>query len=65
MPTQEQVLDALKKVKFPGLSRDIVSFGFVHDVRVQDGVTKGAARAMVASGRTSPRGRGRCGTRDG
>src|SRR5512142_1602100 len=37
MPTQEQVLDALKKVKFPGLSRDIVSFGFVHDVRVQDG----------------------------
>jgi len=38
MPTQEAVLDALKKVKFPGLSRDIVSFGFVHDVRVQDGV---------------------------
>jgi ATP-binding protein involved in chromosome partitioning len=34
MPTQEQVLDALKKVKFPGLSRDIVSFGFVRDVRV-------------------------------
>ncbi|HEX6158739.1 MAG TPA: Mrp/NBP35 family ATP-binding protein [Thermoanaerobaculia bacterium] len=32
MPTQEQVLDALKKVKFPGLSRDIVSFGFVKDV---------------------------------
>ena len=32
MPTQEQILDALKKVKFPGLSRDIVSFGFVHDV---------------------------------
>ena len=35
MPTQEQVLDALKKVKFPGLSRDIVSFGFVRDVRVE------------------------------
>jgi metal-sulfur cluster biosynthetic enzyme len=32
MPTNEQVLDALKKVKFPGLSRDIVSFGFVRDV---------------------------------
>jgi len=37
MPTQEQVLDALKKVKFPGLSRDIVSFGFVRDVRVEGG----------------------------
>ena len=35
MPTQDQVLDALKKVKFPGLSRDIVSFGFVRDVRVE------------------------------
>jgi ATP-binding protein involved in chromosome partitioning len=37
MPTQEQVLDALKKVKFPGLSRDIVSFGFVHDVKIDGG----------------------------
>ena len=37
MPTQEQVLDALKKVRFPGLSRDIVSFGFVRDVRIDGG----------------------------
>jgi len=37
MPNQEQILDALKQVKFPGLSRDIVSFGFVHDVRVDGG----------------------------
>jgi len=37
MPTQEQVLDALKKVRFPGLSRDIVSFGFVHDLTVDGG----------------------------
>ncbi|HXG59561.1 MAG TPA: Mrp/NBP35 family ATP-binding protein [Thermoanaerobaculia bacterium] len=37
MPTNEEVLDALKKVRFPGLSRDIVSFGFVHDVRVDGG----------------------------
>lgn len=36
MPTREQVVEALKKVKFPGLSRDIVSFGFVHDVEVND-----------------------------
>ena len=38
MATQEQVLDALKKVKFPGLSRDIVSFGFVRDVQIDGGV---------------------------
>jgi ATP-binding protein involved in chromosome partitioning len=37
MINQEQVLEALKKVKFPGLSRDIVSFGFVHDVRISGG----------------------------
>ena len=37
MPTQEQVLEALKKVRFPGLSRDIVSFGFVRDVKVDGG----------------------------
>jgi len=37
MPTQEQVLDALKKVKFPGLSRDIVSFGFVRDIKIDGG----------------------------
>jgi ATP-binding protein involved in chromosome partitioning len=37
MLTPEQVLEALKKVKFPGLSRDIVSFGFVRDVRVDGG----------------------------
>jgi ATP-binding protein involved in chromosome partitioning len=37
MPTQEQVLEALKKIRFPGLSRDIVSFGFVRDVKVDGG----------------------------
>ncbi len=37
MPTQEQVLEALKKVRFPGLSRDIVSFGFVRDIRIDGG----------------------------
>jgi len=36
-PGSEQVLEALKKVRFPGLSRDIVSFGFVRDVVVNDG----------------------------
>jgi ATP-binding protein involved in chromosome partitioning len=37
MPSPDQVLDALKKVRFPGLSRDIVSFGFVRDVKVDGG----------------------------
>jgi ATP-binding protein involved in chromosome partitioning len=37
MPTQDQILDALKTVKFPGLSRDIVSFGFVKDLKVDGG----------------------------
>jgi ATP-binding protein involved in chromosome partitioning len=32
--TETQVLEALKNVRFPGLSRDIVSFGFVRDVAV-------------------------------
>lgn len=34
MPTQDQVLETLKKVKFPGLSRDIVSFGIIKEIRV-------------------------------
>src|SRR5256885_16449857 len=37
MPSSEEVLEALKKVRFPGLSRDIVSFGFIHDLRVDGG----------------------------
>src|SRR5260370_14212656 len=44
MPTPPQVLDALKKVRFPGLSRDIVSFGFVQDVRVEGGRVSFALR---------------------
>ena len=35
MPTDQEVSDALKTVKFPGLSRDIVSFGFVRDLKVE------------------------------
>jgi ATP-binding protein involved in chromosome partitioning len=35
--TEERVLEALRGVRFPGLSRDIVSFGFVKDVAVGGG----------------------------
>jgi ATP-binding protein involved in chromosome partitioning len=32
--TRDAVREALKQVKFPGLSRDIVSFGFVHGIDI-------------------------------
>jgi ATP-binding protein involved in chromosome partitioning len=35
--TEEKVLETLREVKFPGLSRDIVSFGFVKDLAVGGG----------------------------
>ena len=34
---ESAVWDALKRVKFPGMSRDIVSFGFVHQVKASAG----------------------------
>jgi len=37
MIDEKQVLEALRTVKFPGLSRDIVSFGFVKDLAVGGG----------------------------
>ena len=38
--TQDQVREALRQVTFPGLTRDIVSFGFVKDIAVDgDAVT--------------------------
>jgi ATP-binding protein involved in chromosome partitioning len=38
MPTEEQIRDALKAVKYPGYSRDIISFGLVKEVTANDGV---------------------------
>ncbi|HVT45510.1 MAG TPA: Mrp/NBP35 family ATP-binding protein [Thermoanaerobaculia bacterium] len=37
MPTEAEVYEALKGVKFPGLSRDIISFGFVRDLKIDGG----------------------------
>ncbi|MBU6282783.1 DUF59 domain-containing protein, partial [bacterium] len=34
MATAREVLEALRRVKYPGFSRDIVSFGIVRDVEV-------------------------------
>jgi ATP-binding protein involved in chromosome partitioning len=40
MPTPQQILQELKKVRYPGFTRDIVSFGIIKDVEVaQPGVT--------------------------
>src|SRR3954465_8593928 len=35
--TEEQIKEALKQVKYPGFSRDIVSFGLVKEIRIDDG----------------------------
>jgi ATP-binding protein involved in chromosome partitioning len=40
MPTPQEILEELKKVKYPGYSRDIVSFGLIKDIEVaSSGVT--------------------------
>ncbi len=53
MASKEQILEALKQVKYPGFSRDIVSFGLVKEVAVQGAdvtlhleVTTGDARIV-------------------
>ena len=35
--TEEKVLETLKTVRFPGLTRDIVSFGFVKELAIGGG----------------------------
>src|SRR5215469_3759372 len=37
MPSPNDILSELKKVKYPGFSRDIVSFGMVKDIEVASG----------------------------
>lgn len=34
MPTPQEILEKLKSIKYPGLSRDIVSFGMIKDIEV-------------------------------
>ena len=38
--TEDQIKDALKAVKYPGFSRDIVSFGLVKSVNIDNGEVK-------------------------
>jgi ATP-binding protein involved in chromosome partitioning len=46
--TQENVLEALKNVTYPGFSKDIVTFGFVKDIRI-DGNTIGLTIDITSS----------------
>ena len=46
--TQENVLDALKNVTYPGFTKDIVTFGFVKDVQV-NGTTVGLTIDITSS----------------
>jgi ATP-binding protein involved in chromosome partitioning len=40
MPTPQELLEVLKQVKYPGFSRDVVSFGIVRDIQIgSSGVT--------------------------
>src|SRR3989442_15840317 len=38
-PSEEQIREALKQVKFPGFNRDIVSFGIVKSIAIGDEIT--------------------------
>ena len=33
---KEQVIELLKKISYPGFSRDVVSFGMIHDVLINE-----------------------------
>jgi ATP-binding protein involved in chromosome partitioning len=49
MLTQATVIDALKSVKYPGFSRDIVSFGLVKDIHLGEGTVSLALQLTTAS----------------
>src|SRR6185369_3148916 len=37
MPTPQEILEDLKQIKYPGYTRDIVSFGIVRDIEIASG----------------------------
>ncbi len=52
--TKEMVMDELKKVKYPGFSRDIVSFGVVKDVLVDGGTVTVKISVITNDDTTGP-----------
>jgi len=51
--TEDKVLEVLRTVKFPGLTRDIVSFGFVKDLAVGGGNVSFRLEIMTESPRAA------------
>src|SRR5712675_274383 len=49
MPNEQQISDALKSVKYPGYSRDIVSFGLVKEISVNQGAVSVALQLSGGS----------------
>src|SRR5215475_5279973 len=54
MPSSNEILDELKKIKYPGFSRDIVSFGLIKDIEVATSgvlviLTAASAKAEVVA----------------
>lgn len=54
MVTEQQVLEALRAVKFPALTRDIVSFGFVKGVRIEGAKLSVDIRLTTANREAGP-----------
>ena len=50
MLTQQTILDALKTVKYPGYSRDVVSFGLVKEVAVKGGAASVSLQLTSGNG---------------
>ena len=53
MPSKDDILNALKAVKYPGYSRDIVSFGIVKDVAVANGAVSVSIHLTSANAETA------------
>jgi ATP-binding protein involved in chromosome partitioning len=51
--TSDQIKDLLKQVKYPGFSRDIVSFGLVRSAGMLDGTVK-VSLALTTSDPKTP-----------
>lgn len=52
--TKEKILEELKKVKYPGFNRDIVSFGVVKDAKIEDGVVTVTMNIITNDDTTGP-----------
>ncbi len=59
-PSEETILEALRSVKYPGFSRDIVSFGFVKDVAVGGGNVSFRLSMTTASAEVAAQIRSEC-----